>query len=293
MLPTDLLADIMEGMPQHEALLLMDPLRLRRAFSAGEIDIKAGPAAAAEKAGYPIQKIGSTAVVPVIGMTNKRYRVHGFLASYIATSVAMRAAAADSSVRTIVLKIDSPGGFVTGVAEAADDIYEVAQTKPVVASIDGLGASAAYWLASQATRIYAGRMDEVGSIGVLAVLYDLSKMFDEAGIKAEVFSTGKYKWAGVPGTAITDDQRKHIQGLVDAVGDAFVADIARGRRMSEANVKEVADGRVFMAADAVKYGLIDGIKTFAQVVNDIEEAERRERRIRAGKLDTARADISR
>lgn len=281
--------------PAFESLLLMEPLAFHRVFTVGggRIDIPAmtaGPAADAAKADLPIRVVGSTAIIPVVGMTNKRMRANGFLASYVATSAALEAAVADPKIDGIMLKIDSPGGFVTGIAEAADDIRKAASRKRVVAQVDGLAASAAYWMASQANEVYAGRMDDVGSIGVLAVLYDVSKADEKAGVKTEVFSTGKYKWTGVLGTAITPEQREYVQSLVDKAGDAFVADVARGRRMAEADVRKVADGRVWHGAEAQARGLIDGVRTYPETLSLMRDSSVRDRRLTAARLGVARGE---
>lgn len=280
--------------------MLMESIAFNRWLQAGATmpEISAGPAAEAEREGAPLEidKSG-IAVIPVVGMTNKRYRsTLGGLASYIGTSWAVQAAAADPKVKAIVLKIDSPGGYVDGVAEAADDIAAAAKVKRVVAQIDGLGASAGYWLASQASEVYAGRLDQVGSIGVLAVLYDMSGLAEKEGIKPVVFATGKYKWTGVPGTEITEAQREYMQGLVDQTGDAFVADIARGRRRSEADIRKVADGRVFGAADALRAGLIDGISSYPETISrmrgELLGAQTRDSRMRSAILDLSQRHMA-
>jgi signal peptide peptidase SppA len=275
--------------------VLMEPIAFSRWCQAGATlpDVTAGPAADAAREGA-LKIVDGVAVIPVVGMLNKRMSSEFFeLASYVRTSWAVQAAAADAKVHSILLKVDSPGGYVDGVADAADDIARAAKIKRVVAQVDGIGASAAYWLASQASEVYAGRLDSVGSIGVLAVLYDRSEQAKNEGIKPVVFSTGKYKWTGVPGTAITDEQKVYIQGEVDALGDAFVADVSRGRRRSEADVRKWADGRTWPAPQAASMGLIDGIRTYAETLaamrTDAAGASARESRLRAVRLGAAEA----
>ena len=99
---------------------------------------------------------------------------------------AIQTAAADPKVRAIVLNIDSPGGTVDGTAELAGIVKAAAAAKPVIAYNDGMMASAAYWVASQATRIIASEMSEVGSIGTLMVHEDWSVALDQAGIHIEI-----------------------------------------------------------------------------------------------------------
>jgi ClpP class serine protease len=103
------------------------------------------------------------------------------------------------------LDIDSPGGTVAGTPELAAAVSALDQKKPVYAFSSGLMASAAYWIASQARAIYATPSAQVGSIGVVQAVVDRSAAINAAGIKVEVFSVGKYKAMGAPGTPLTDD----------------------------------------------------------------------------------------
>ena len=119
----------------------------------------------------------------------------------------------------------------------------------------------------------------------------MSEMAKAEGIKPVVFATGKYKWTGVPGTEITEAQREYMQGLVDQTGDAFVADVARGRRRSEADIRQVADGRVFGAADALRAGLIDGISSYPETISRIR-GELLTERDRAARMRGAILDLS-
>ena len=285
------------ALPVSEHLMLIDPKLMQRALSATAPEVAmvgecaASPLREMAAEGVPVDVIGRTAVVPVVGMTNKRFQAAGFIASYNAISLAVNAAVADKQIDSIMLHIDSPGGYVSGIASVADDIHKAAQQKHVVAQVDGLGASAAYWIASQANEIVAGRLDVVGSIGVMTAIYDVSKLFAEAGIKTEVFSTGKFKTAGLEGTSLTDEQRKEIQSEVDALGDAFVADIVRGRAMDEKAVRAVADGRVFQASEAVSNGLIDGIATPQETLQRLNASSARRGKMRNARLEVAQSGM--
>ena len=127
----------------------------------------------------------------------------------------LRAMAADERVGAILLHIDSPGGHVAGTKELADDVAAVGQTKPVHAYIEDTGASAAYWVASQARTVAANAMAMVGSLGTFTVLYDLSRMAEMEGVQVHVVSTGERKGAAVPGTPVTDGDLAEAQRLVD------------------------------------------------------------------------------
>jgi len=232
----------------------------------------AGPVTEAIKRGAQISMPSrGLASIPVRGMLNKRYSFGSFMSSYVNIAYAVEAAAADKKVKTIMLTVDSPGGYVHGMADASDAIAKARRVKPVVAQIDDMGASAAYDLASQASVVYANRSAMVGSIGTLGVIYDYSKLMDNLGIKAEVFATGKYKWTGVEGTSLTDEQREWIQSEVDAMGDAFVADVARGRRRSAEDIQKLATGRTWFAEEAKSLGLIDEVRSYRETTAELAE----------------------
>jgi signal peptide peptidase SppA len=179
--------------------------------------------------------------------------------STVRTRQLLRAAAKDDDVKVILLHIDSPGGQVSGTAELADDVREAGIKKPVVAFIDDLGASAAYWVASQAGHIMVNKMGSVGSIGVFSAVQDSSQMAAAAGVKVHLITTGKYKGAGQPGVHISDAQLAEWQKQVDSIYDEFKSAVATGRALSDDAVSELADGRIFRAEEAKTLGLIDAV----------------------------------
>lgn len=206
------------------------------------------------------------AVFDVGGVIGRRFS--SFLNSSGVTSVdvltrMLRAAAADERVTAAVLDIDSPGGAVTGTPEAAAAVADLARTKPVVAYTGGLMASAAYWIAAPADAIYAEPSAEAGSIGVYSALLDVSRAFEMAGLKTELFKSGKYKAMGIEGIPLTDEQRALIQADVDKIGAWFRGDVRRFRgRISD----ETTQGQTLMADDALAAGLIDRIGTLDDAI---------------------------
>lgn len=179
--------------------------------------------------------------------------------------------AVDDSVDSIALRIDSPGGEASGMPEVADAIYEAAKIKPVVAVADRMAASGAYYIASQATKVYAGGRDaDVGSIGTLLVAYDYSQFFEKAGIKPVVFATGPFKATGALGTEFTDAQKEYLQARVDETQKHFVEAVKRGRGLTGDQLAAATDGRVFRPTEAMRLGLIDGVKSFADVVSELK-----------------------
>ena len=176
---------------------------------------------AARRAAFPVDEgpgytvDGGVAVVPVRGVILRT--VPGWFAwfdvsatSTVRTREALSAALDDPSVDGIVLAVDSPGGTVSGLQELADAVHAVRGKKPIVAQVDGLCASAAYWIASQADAIHATADSLSGSIGVYRVAYDYSRMLDAAGVRTNVISSHPLKGAGVFGAPLTDAQREEV-----------------------------------------------------------------------------------
>lgn len=263
-------------------------------FAQAVASVKAGtfkaitPADAAPGAGnqraYSV--VDGIAIVPIAGQMTKGESSFGGT-STVKTRQAMRKAAADDSVRAIMLHIDSPGGTVAGSRELADEVDSIDETaKPVYSHIDDLGASAAYNIAMRSRRITANKSSQVGSIGTMAVLEDTSGAAEKAGVKVHVISTGPNKGAGTDGAPISEDQLAAYQELVDSLGSQFVEDVNRSRGLSLVMGQGAADGRVFIAPQAKQLGLIDGISSFDEAMNQI----RKDMQMQDEKLEQAKRD---
>lgn len=183
----------------------------------------------------------------------------------------LRNAASDDSVSGVMLAIDSPGGTAAGTFELAEEVRRFAEVKPIRAHIEDLGASAAYWVASQAQTISINQLGEAGSIGVVAVLIDSSKALEAQGLKVHVISTGEHKGAGTPGTPITDRQLAVFQEGVDDLNVHFLAGISRGRGITGAALTRVATGRVWIAEKARALGLVDEVMSFEDAIGKFAE----------------------
>lgn len=183
----------------------------------------------------------------------------------------MRKAAADPNIDAIVVRIDSPGGTVSGTQALADDVAAAAAAKPVWAFCEDLCASAAYWIASQASAIYANRTALVGSIGTFAVIQDMSGRAAQLGIKVHVVRAGAHKGDGVPGTEVTHEQLDQWQQMVDGLNEHFLDGVASGRKLDKDCVKGLADGRVHIAQQAQSLGLIDGVQSFDAVLQKLSQ----------------------
>jgi len=174
---------------------------------------------------------------------------------------------ADRSVRGVVLRVNSPGGGVYGVDEAAQAIAELAKVKPVVAFTDGMAASAAYWLMAGASRIYAAPSAEVGSIGVYAVHFDESGALAKEGITPTLVKAGTYKAEGNPYYPLSDEDRAAMQARIDTYYSLFATRVARGRGVPIDRVRKgFGEGRIVSATRAKADGMIDAIGSLADAI---------------------------
>jgi signal peptide peptidase SppA len=183
-------------------------------------------------------------------------------------------AIADPSVHSILLDVNSPGGYVTGVEALSDKLYAVRGQKGLYAHTEGMAASAAYWIASAADKVFLGSgTAEVGSIGVYLVHFDYSALLNNAGVKVTEITAGEYKGLGSPYEPLTAQDKKLLQADVDYIYTRFVQAVARNRGMSAEDVLKSANGLTFFGADAVAKGLADGISTHQEVIAMTKEQE--------------------
>lgn len=281
---------------QHIAHWMIEPTWFAQAVAAvkdGTWEIRSFMDDKPEKRVLYVIDSNGIAIIPLVGPLMKGDSKFGGTTSTVRTRRAVRMATQDSDVRGIMLHIDSPGGTVSGTAELAADVKLADDQKPVHAFIDDLGASAAYWVASQARRVSANATAEVGSIGVVAVVEDSSGQAEAEGIKVHVIATGPFKGAFVDGTEVTPDHLAYLQQRVDEINGHFLRAISKGRKMSMAEVRKAADGRVFGAAVAQEMGLIDAVqrmdKALADLTRDTKNAgtPRRDRASRNLRLSEA------
>jgi len=211
--------------------------------------------------GYPYVVSNGVAVIPLEGGLMKQWSKYGGTSTTWARA-AIRDADKNENVRGIMLHIDSPGGTAAGTAELGDDIRNT--NKPIFAHIDDLGASAAYWAASQADMVSMNRTGFAGSIGTYAVIHDESGLAEKNGVKVHVVSTGPFKGAGEPGTEITEEQLAEWQSVVDKHFDHFATAVRRGRShlRAKGRFNKVSDGRVFDSKDSMEFGLVDHVESF-------------------------------
>jgi signal peptide peptidase SppA len=182
----------------------------------------------------------------------------------------MRQLAMDETVGTILIDVDSPGGTVAGIPEAAQEVFNARATKRIVAIANSKMASAAYWIASQAHELVAipsAFEGVIGSIGVFTAHRNLAAALEKEGVSITMISAGPHKLDGNPLGPLSDERRAELQAMVDATYARFVKDVARGRGVKAADVKAgFGQGRGLSAVDALAAGMIDRIATMEETI---------------------------
>ncbi|MDH4230619.1 MAG: signal peptide peptidase SppA [Nitrospirota bacterium] len=186
----------------------------------------------------------------------------------------------DSSIKAIVLRVDSPGGAVAPSQEIYEEVKKAAAEKPVVVSMGSVAASGGYYISSPATRIIANPGTLTGSIGVIMELPNLEGLMNKIGIRTEVIKSGKHKDIASAFRSMGKEEREILQGVMDNVHEQFMKAVAEGRKISIEDVRKIADGRIFTGEQAKTLGLVDelgtgedAIKTAATLAGIKEEPE--------------------
>lgn len=167
----------------------------------------------------------------------------------------------DSSIKAIILRIDSPGGAVAPSQEIYSEVKKVAAKKAVVVSMGSIAASGGYYIACPATRIIANPGTLTGSIGVIMEIPNIEGLLTKIGVKTEVIKAGKNKDIGSAFRAMKPEERELLQGVMDNVHEQFIKAVAEGRKLKVEDVREIADGRIFTGEQAVEKGLVNELGT--------------------------------
>lgn len=232
-------------------------------------------------------------VIPIVGSLSKYSHIDWDAFEYVRGThdiiAQLGSAINDTEVKAIVLYIDSGGGAVDGIHELAQVIRN--SPKPIFAAISGMAASGAYWLAAQCGKIFTISPEtQVGSIGVYYMHVDESKFLDENGFKVTyVTSTGSPDKVVAPSSApLSDEDRAKIVAMIDPIKANFVKAVKDGRSSTLKDDSTIFQGNVFNADQAKKLGLIDGVKSFDDI---IIEAQREGGRVdRANRRDNTAAN---
>ena len=176
----------------------------------------------------------------------------------------------DDSIKAIVIHVNSPGGGVAASEEIYREVKRIRDEKKkyIVASIETVGASGAYYVSSATNKIYADSGSVVGSIGVIAEWVNYGELLKWAKLKQEVLKVGEFKDTGDPSRDMTPAERAYMQSLIDNMYGQFVNAVADGRHAKVDDIKSIADGRVWTGEQALSMHLIDQVADFQAAVND-------------------------
>jgi len=182
--------------------------------------------------------------------------------SSVAVLRAIRGSIHDKEVRGILLRVDSGGGEITAsdiIWKALCDFKAEDPKRYVVVHMGAIAASGAYYISCAADKIVAHPTTMTGSIGVKISSFNMKELADKIGVKNTTIASGENKEFLHPLKDMTPEQEEMLQGIVDNLHSRFVAIVAQGRKMDEADVRALADGRVMLAAEAQDAGLLDHI----------------------------------
>ncbi len=215
--------------------------------AAQQISVSMRPKVAVVRLSGPISESLATGLLGGGGITPAQ--VEGFL----------KRAERDSSVKALVLRIDSPGGTVAASQAIAENIkkFKEKTKKPVIVSMGDVAASGGYYISLHADKIIAHAGTTTGSIGVIALLLSVEELLKNLGIQPEIFKSGKYKDLFRGLRPLTDEERTLLQQYVDEFYEQFVNAVAEGRKLPAEKVRELATGQPYTGSQALQLGLID------------------------------------
>ena len=173
----------------------------------------------------------------------------------------------DEGVKAIILRIDSPGGGVGPAQEIHREILKVKSKKKVVTSMGSVAASGGYYIACASDLIVANPGTITGSIGVMMEFTNIEELFKKIGIKGVVLKSGEHKDIGSPFREMTPEEKKIIQEVIDNVHQQFIQAVAKGRKMDQAKVMQIADGRILTGEQAKQIGLVDQIGNLQDAID--------------------------
>jgi len=176
----------------------------------------------------------------------------------------------DDTIKAIVLHVNSPGGGAAASEEIYREVLRIRDKKKkrIVASIETVGASGAYYASSATNKIFADNASIVGSIGVIAEWYNYEELIKWAKLKEITLKAGEFKDTGSPTRPMTPEERAYMQGLIDNMHTQFIHSVAVGRNLKDDQVRALANGKVWTGEQALPLKLIDQIGDFRAAIDD-------------------------
>lgn len=172
------------------------------------------------------------------------------------------------SVKSVVLRVDSPGGIVAPSQEIYAEVKKFAARKKIIVSMGSLAASGGYYISAPATMIYANPGTITASIGVILKLSNIESLMDKLGIKSYTLKTGKYKDSGSPVRQLSAEDRAMLQSVINNTHQQFVRAVAEGRRLPIEDVRKIADGRILSGEQAMEHKLVDRLGTLQDAIDE-------------------------
>jgi len=260
------LNEICEVVDRRNALAADDPVNTLAAANWDDTDDDD------DEEDYQLTSQG-VAILSLHGIISQRMNMFGRFSGGTSTeefAKTFQKAMADAAVKAVVLDVNSPGGQVHGTAELANVIYNARGAKPIVAVANTQMCSGAYWIASSADRVVASPSSDVGSIGVIFVHTEISKLDAVAGRTRTLVSAGKYKTVGNDVEPLSDAARAKLQEWVSGTYELFLTAVARNRGTTAERVRHgYGEGDSLLADDALAAGLVDRVASLAEVVEGL------------------------
>jgi len=176
----------------------------------------------------------------------------------------------DDSIKAIIVHVNSPGGGVAASEEIYREVKRIRDDKKkrIVASIESVGASGAYYVSSATNKIYADKGSIVGSIGVIAEWVNYGDLLHWAKLKDITMKAGEFKDTGSPTRDMSPAEKEYLQSLIDNMHGQFIQAVADGRKTKFDDIKAIANGKVWTGEQALSMKLIDQVGDFQAAVDD-------------------------
>lgn len=213
------------------------------------------------------------AVIPIDGVitTQAESTLYGTTSSSRDIANYLEQIKSDTSVKAVLLDINSPGGSPVASEEITNAIKELKLNIPVYVLVNDVGVSGAFWIAVSSDKVYASSMSTLGSIGVTSAGLGFEDFIAEYNISYRRQTAGKYKDMGTPFREPTQDEQEIIQNILDEIHKNFINHVAISRNMSYDEVEKYATGEIFLGSKAKELGFIDEIGYYPDVIADLKE----------------------
>ncbi|WP_203361475.1 signal peptide peptidase SppA [Bacillus sp. REN10] len=185
----------------------------------------------------------------------------------------MEQAKEDEAVKAIILQVNSPGGGVVESAQIHKKIVEIKKEtkKPVYVSMGSVAASGGYYISAPADKIFASAETLTGSLGVIMQSINYSELAKKYGVDFVTIKSGPHKDIMSPTRKMTEEEKKILQEMINNSYNGFVKVIAEGRGMSDAEVRKIADGRIYDGLQAKELNLIDDFGYLDDVIDQLKK----------------------